>query len=77
MYCIQVLSSERVITAATWEAAVGWLRERYPNAEIGHDGDMEDGGDCTMCWMQTEEQAAAGEGEGTAIASITRSYDDD
>ncbi len=75
MFLIKV--GGKVVTASTWEGVVRWIKERYPNAEIGHDGDMEDGGDCTMAWVQTDEQAAAGEGEGTPIATITHAHDAD
>ena len=75
MYLIKINGD--VVTASTWESVVRYIRERYPNAEIGHDGDMEDGGDWTMAWVQTEEQAAAGEVEGTPIATITHVHDAD
>jgi hypothetical protein len=75
MYLIR--TNGRVVTASTWEGVVRWIRERHPNAEIGHDGDMEDGGDCTMAWVQTDEQAAAGEGEGTPVATVTQIHDAD
>jgi hypothetical protein len=75
MYLIRI--NGKVVTASTWDGVVRWIRDRHPNAEIGHDGDMEDGGDCTIAWVQTDEQAAAGEGQGTPIATITHVDDAD
>ena len=34
----------------TYEAAKGAVLESYPEAEIGHDGDISEGGARTLCW---------------------------
>jgi hypothetical protein len=73
MYLIKVHG--RVVTASTWESVVRWIRERYPKAEIGHDGDLGDGGDRTLCWA--DEADAANDDGAKAIASITRVDDAD
>ena len=66
MYLIKI--GDRAVTASTWEGVVRWIRERHPNAEIGHDGDMEDGGNRTLCWADADD--AANYVEAKAIASI-------
>ena len=53
MYLIKI--DDRVVTASTWEGVVRWIRQRYPNAEIGHDGDMEEGGTRTLCWADADD----------------------
>lgn len=37
-------------THATYEAAVEAVRAQYPDAVVGHDGDLTDSGDSTLCW---------------------------
>lgn len=34
----------------TFNAAVEAVRGAYPNAVVGHDGDLDGGGDRTLCW---------------------------
>lgn len=34
----------------TYEAAKSAVVESYPEAEIGHAGDISEGGDRTLCW---------------------------
>jgi len=50
------------------EVAREAVRTRYPEAEIGHDGDLADGGDRTLCWA-TEEDSVDDDGA-RAVASI-------
>jgi hypothetical protein len=73
MYLIKI--DDRVVTASTWEGVVRWIRDRYPDAEIGHDGDMEDGGTRTLCWA--DEADAVNDDGAKAIATITRVHDAD
>jgi hypothetical protein len=73
MYLIKIGGD--VVTASTWEGVVRWIRQRYPNAEIGHDGDMEEGGTRTLCWADADD--AANYVVAKAIASITRVHDAD
>lgn len=61
-------SNGRTDTADTYDAAIEAVRAEYPDAEIGHDGDLENGGDRTLCW-ETEDEAADDDGA-SAIASI-------
>lgn len=52
----------------TYTAAVAALRDRYDDAEIGHDGDLLEGGDRTLVWA-SEDDSVDDEGA-RAIASI-------
>jgi hypothetical protein len=52
----------------TYEAAVNRLRAEYPDAEIGHSGDLADFGDRTLCWA-SEEDSVDDDGA-RAVASI-------
>ena len=73
MYMIKIAG--KVVTASTWEGVVRWIRERYPTAGIGHDGDMEDGGTRTLCWANADD--ADNDDGANAIASITHVHDAD
>ena len=73
MYLIKINGD--VVTASTWESVVRWIRDRYPDAVIGHTGDMEDGGDRTHCW---ESEVDPGSGDmPLIIATITHVHDAD
>lgn len=54
----------------TYEAAVQAVLESYPEAEIGHDGDITDGGRRTLCW-ETAEDSTDDDGQ-LAVCSIWR-----
>jgi hypothetical protein len=54
----------------TYEAAKDAVLESYPDAEIGHDGDISEGGDRTLCWA-TEDASIDDDGK-NAICSIWR-----
>ncbi len=73
MYFIEI--GGKVVTASTWESVVRYIKERYPNAVIGHTGDMEDGGDRTHC-KESEVDPASGDMP-RIIASITHVHDAD
>ena len=72
MYCINY-SNGNSDTANTLKTAIAAIKADYPSAVIGHDGDLSDGGDRTLCWAN-ETDAAKDDG-GNAIASIIRSDD--
>lgn len=42
---------------ATYEEACERVRCVYTGAAIGHSGDIEDGGEQTMCWASAEDAA--------------------
>ena len=73
MYFIEI--GGKVVTASTWESVVRYIKDRYPDAVIGHTGDMEDGGDRTHCW-ESEVDPASGDMP-LIIASITHVHDAD
>jgi hypothetical protein len=41
--------------AESYEEAKALVRAEYPEAEIGHDGDLEGFGDRTLCWASEED----------------------
>ena len=59
--------------AISYETAVAAIKADYPAAVVGHDGDLSDGGDRTLCWA--DETDAANDDGANAIASIIRSDD--
>ena len=73
MYLIKI--GGKVATASTWESVVRYIRDRDPDAVIGHTGDMEDGGDRTHCW-ESEVDPESGDMP-LIIASITHVDDAD
>jgi hypothetical protein len=54
----------------TYEAATAAVLESYPGAEIGHDGDISEGGYRTLCWA-TEDDSVNDDGA-KAVCSIWR-----
>lgn len=54
----------------TYDQATAAVAARFPDAEIGHDGDLSDGGDRTLCWA--DEEASIDDDGQTAIAVIRR-----
>ena len=63
------LTSGKVETFETLDAAKAHINRLYPEAEIGHAGDLEDGGDRTLCWEN--EQDSVNDAGQKAIANIT------
>ena len=52
----------------SYDDAVAAIEAAYPDAEIGHDGDLTDGGDRTLCWAcESDSQNDDG---AKAVASI-------
>lgn len=43
-------SDGRTADHETYGAAVEAIQSQYVDAEIGHSGDLSDGGDRTLCW---------------------------
>ena len=52
----------------SYDLAEACVKASYPNASIGHDGDISDGGARTLCW-ESEEDGEDDDGE-HAVASI-------
>ena len=50
------------------KAAKAFIRKAYPSAVIGHDGDLSDGGDRTLCWA--DEDSSVNDDGANAVASI-------
>lgn len=59
----------RKTTHETYEAAQDAILDAYPEAEIGHDGDLLGGGDRTLAWRNEEE--STDDAGARAIAAIT------
>ena len=49
MYIINHRNGNTDMTS-TFKAACERIKDQYPNARIGHDGDLSDGGDRTLVW---------------------------
>lgn len=57
----------------TYEDAVAAVTARYPEAEIGHDGDLTEHGDRTLCWRDEESSMGPhgyGDDGACAVCSI-------
>ncbi len=54
----------------TYEAAKVGVLESYPEAEIGHDGDIDGGGNRTLCWASEDE--SVNDDGAKAVCSIWR-----
>lgn len=63
-------SDGRTDTADTYEAAIEIIEAEYPDAVIGHDGDLSDRGDRTLCWA--DESSIANDDGANAVATIRR-----
>ena len=59
--------------ANTYKTAIAAIRADYPSAVIGHDGDLSDGGDRTLCWADADD--ADNDDGANAVATILRSDD--
>lgn len=55
----------------TIDDAVAALRADYPDLDYGHDGDLEDHGERTLCWASPED--SEDDDGSSAVASIYRS----
>lgn len=58
------------IEIETYDEACAIVRAEYGEAEIGHDGDLQDGGDRTLCW--TDEESARNDPGAHAVCEIRR-----
>jgi len=58
---------------ASYAQAIAAVRAVYRGAAIGHDGDIAQGGDRTLCWVD-DETAAADDGS-RACCSISISHE--
>ena len=68
---IEYRNSQASIPCATYDEAVERVRQAWPEAVIGHDADLTDGGDLTMCWSCEEEQSKDDDDGVRACATIT------
>lgn len=67
-YAIHTSNGRTLTGYETYEAAVEACEAEWPEAEIGHDGDLSDGGDRTLVWASAED--AADDDGARAVASI-------
>jgi hypothetical protein len=70
MYQIELVGGT-TSTCDTYTAAIAGVLLEYPDAVTSHDGDLDDGGDRTLCWANAHD--AANDDGANAIAVITRS----
>ena len=54
----------------TYDAAVAAVTAEYPDAVIGHDGDLEDGGDRTLAWACEKDSINDGGQKAVAVIRI-------
>ena len=64
-------------TADTYKKAIAAVKAEWPSAVYGHEGDLSDGGNRTLCWGSFDDAALAvcNNDARKAIAVITRSDD--
>ena len=55
----------------TYEEAVERVRAVYKSAEIGHDGDISEGGERTLCWS-SQEDSIDDDGRRTCCSIVAR-----
>ena len=67
---ISYANGRTAVTCESYAEAVETIRGEYPDAEIGHDGDITTGGDSTLCWADADD--AEGDAGRNAVAVITR-----
>ena len=70
MYQITWAHGAKTVTADTLDEAEEIVRARYPGAVIGHDGDLREHGDRTLCWESPAD--SAGDDGRQSVASIIR-----
>jgi hypothetical protein len=66
-YTIEFANGETTESYDEYDAAVAAVEARYPDAEIGHDGDLSEGGDRTLCW-RTEADSVDDDGKRSVCA---------
>ena len=78
-YMVMYTDGRVVSGLQSYEEACEEVRQEAPSGQraagtsrmvIGHSGDLEDGGDRTLCWMDT--QLAENDDGAKAVAEITR-----
>lgn len=58
----------RLVEVDSYEDAVAAIESEFADAEIGHDGDLLNGGDRTLCWADTD--SSVNDDGAHAVASI-------
>lgn len=66
-YRIEIMG-KALYLADTYDEAVDYVHQQLPGCELGHPGDITDGGDRTMVWV--DEADAEGDDGSQAIAEI-------
>jgi hypothetical protein len=73
LYKIEFSNGDKADGFESVQDAIEYVESIYPDAECGHDGDLLNGGDRTLCWA---DSASAENDDGArAIASIRRDFD--
>lgn len=68
MYTITYTDGRHDVECETYEMAVAAIESEWQGAEIGHDGDLSDGGERTLCWA--DEESSINDAGARAVASI-------
>jgi hypothetical protein len=58
----------RTSETETYEEAIELVRAEYPDATIGHSGDLDHGGDRTLCWA--DEDSSQNDDGAHAVVAI-------
>lgn len=72
-YRIDYASGREPSSVATYDDAVCLLADQWPELAVGHDGDLQSGGDRTLVWA-CEEDSIDDDGA-RAVATIRRVAD--
>ena len=68
MYEIRMSNGRTLSGYETYQAAVDACREEWSGCEMGHDGDISDGGERTLVWA--DEASSVDDDGARAVASI-------
>jgi hypothetical protein len=69
-YCVTYPNGDAPDYCDTYDEAVTIVEAQWEDAEIGHDGDLNDGGDRTLCWA--DEESSVNDSGAKSVACIRR-----
>jgi hypothetical protein len=69
MFKITFSNGDSPVSFLEYEECIRFLERKYPDLELGHDGDLSDKGDRTLVWEN--EQDSINDAGANAVASIT------
>ena len=69
MFKIRFSNGDSPVAFLEYEECIRFLERKYPDLELGHDGDLSDKADRTLVWEN--EQDSINDNGANAVASIT------